>query len=64
MSNDRPAYESSPWLLLVKWIGDGLREWYRPPQELPLAWLTTLDRLVTKLEIPVRDIKEEFEILT
>jgi hypothetical protein len=54
---DRPEYEPSAWLLLVEWIGGALRERYRPPKELPRAWLTMLDRLVTKLEIPARNIK-------
>jgi hypothetical protein len=64
MSSDRPAYEPSVWLLLVEWIGSGLRKRYRPPEELPPGWLTMLDRLFTKLEIPACDIKGEFEILT
>jgi hypothetical protein len=57
MSSDRPGYEPSAWLLLVEWIGGALRERYRPPKELPRAWLIMLDRLITKLEIPARDIK-------
>jgi hypothetical protein len=57
MSSDRPGYEPSAWLLLVEWIGGALRERYRPPKELPRAWLIMLDQLITKLEIPARDIK-------
>jgi hypothetical protein len=63
MSSGRPAYEPAVWLLLVEWIGSSLRKRYRPPEELPPGWPTRLP-LVTKLEIPVRDIKGEFEILT
>jgi hypothetical protein len=63
MSSGRPAYEPAVWLLLVEWIGSSFRKRYRPPVELPQGWLTRLP-LVTKLEIPVRDIKGEFEILT
>jgi hypothetical protein len=63
MSSGRPAYEPAIWLLLVEWIGRSLRKRYPPPAELPPGWLTRLP-LVTKLEIPVRDIKGEFEILT
>jgi hypothetical protein len=64
MLNDPPAYEPSAWPPLVELIGRGLRKTYRPPEELPPAWLTMLGRLETKLEIPVHDIKGEFEILT
>ena len=38
MSSNRPAYEPSAWLLLVEWIGSGLRKRYRPSEELPPAW--------------------------
>jgi len=57
MSADCLGYKPSAWLLVVEWIGGALRERYRPPKELPRAWLTMLDRLVRKLEIPVRDVK-------
>jgi hypothetical protein len=52
------------WLLLVEEIGGGLKEMYRAPEELPLAWLTMLSRLYERLEAPYGDIKGEFEILT
>jgi hypothetical protein len=62
-SNHLAAYQAFVWLFLVEGIGSGLRERYRPPTELPPAWLTMLSRLYEKLEGQYR-IKGAFEILT
>jgi hypothetical protein len=45
MSNNRPAYEPFAWLLLVERIGWGLRERYRPPEELPVSFLALVRKL-------------------
>jgi hypothetical protein len=49
MSTDHPAYEPSAWRLLVERIGSGLRNRYRPSEELPPTLWTLLGRLETKL---------------
>jgi hypothetical protein len=55
MSNARPAYESSAWMLVIERIGWGLRERYRRPEELPLNLLRVLWRLDMRLEAPAHD---------
>jgi hypothetical protein len=65
MSNHQPAYDPSVLLFVVlERIGSDLREWYRPAERLPPAWLSLLNRLYEKLEGLDHEIKAEFEILT